>query len=230
MFLRLTGGESSVGVGGYRCLLLFVTRLCRSLITMSAISLGRVLACHPILSSAAKTTWRQFVTLVCHTCANVRKMRARLPGMPFPLMVLAMIAVGWWRGWLRALQSSSTLCPSTMMACQLHTWGHDFGSYILYTNKPFFTLLPHIFYLPKSFTAFLIFLHMMLQRGGVTLPQTVDVHDGHQVVKLVIRGKRHGLPDRTLRHFTIPHQAVDTVTEEGNRARLGRGARQPNRI
>lgn len=59
----------------------------------------------------------------------------------------------------------------------------------------------------------------MLQRGGVTLPQTVDIHDGHQVVQLVVGGERHGLPDRTLRHFTIPHQAVDAVTEEGNGAR-----------
>lgn len=132
MFLRLTGGESSMGVGGYRCLLLFVTRPCRSLITMSAISLGRVLACHPILSSAAKTTWRQFVTLVCHTCAKVRKTPARLPGMPFPLMVLAMMAVGWWRGWLRALQSSSTLCPSTTMACQLQMWGRVWLTYSLH--------------------------------------------------------------------------------------------------
>lgn len=79
--------------------------------------------------------------------------------------------------------------------------------------------MPLIFYLPKSFTAFLIFLHMMLQGGRVTLPQTVDVHDGHQVVKLVIGGKRHGLPDRTLRHFPIPHQAVDPVTEEDNRGK-----------
>lgn len=85
-----------------------------------------------------------------------------------------------------------------------------------------------LFYLPKSFTAFLIFLHVMLQRGGVTLPQTVDVHDGHQVVKLVIGGKRHGLPHCTLRHFTIPQQAVDTVAEEGKRARWGWGARHLN--
>lgn len=152
--------------------------------------------------------------------------RARLPGMPFPLIVLAMMAVGWWRGWLRALHSSSTLCPSTTMACQLHTWGHtEFGWYICCTNKPLFNWMPHIFYLPKSFTAFLIFLHMMLQGGGVTLPQTVNVHDGHQVVKLVIGGKWHGLPDRTLRHFTIPHQAVDTVTGGQQREmRAGRRA------
>lgn len=47
-----------------------------------------------------------------------------LPGMPLPLIVLAMMAVGWWRAWLRALQSSSTLCPSTMIACQLDTQRH----------------------------------------------------------------------------------------------------------
>ena len=42
-----------------------------------------------------------------------------IPGMPLPLMVLAMMARGWCRGWLRTLQSSSTLWPSTMMECQL---------------------------------------------------------------------------------------------------------------
>lgn len=169
-----------------------------------------------------------------NTSANVSEMHlqmmcTRLPGMPFPLMVLAMMAVGWWRGWLRALHSSSTLCPSTTMACQLHTQGHEFGWYLCCADKLFFGLIPHIWYLPKSFTAFLIFLHMMLQGGRVTLPQTVDVHDGHQVVKLVIGGKRHGLPDRTLRHFTIPHQAVDPVTEENNRAKWGRDAGKANR-
>ena len=42
-----------------------------------------------------------------------------VPGMPLPLIVLAMMASGWWRGWLSTLHSSSTLWPSTMMACQL---------------------------------------------------------------------------------------------------------------
>lgn len=56
MFLRLTGGESSIGAGGYRCLLLLMIRLCRSFMTMSAMSLGRVLACQPSLSSAAENT------------------------------------------------------------------------------------------------------------------------------------------------------------------------------
>lgn len=74
--------------------------------------------------------------------------------------------------------------------------------------------------LPKSFTAFLIFLYMMLQGCRVTLAQTVDVHDGHQVVKLVVGGERHGLPDSTLRHLTIPQQAVHTITEVESRVRL----------
>ena len=39
--------------------------------------------------------------------------------MPRPLKVLAMMAVGWFLTCPKALHSSSTLCPSTMMACQL---------------------------------------------------------------------------------------------------------------
>lgn len=74
--------------------------------------------------------------------------------------------------------------------------------------------------LPKSFKAFLIFLHVMLQGSRVTLAQAVDVHDSHQVVKLVVGGKRHGLPDSSLRHLAIPQQAVHTVTEVENRVRL----------
>lgn len=77
--------------------------------------------------------------------------------------------------------------------------------------------------LPESFAAFLIFLHMMLQGCRVTLAQTVDVHDGHQVVQLVVGGEWHGLPDSTLWHLTIPHQAVHTIAEVENRVRRGRG-------
>lgn len=135
MFLRLTGGESSIGAAGYRCLLLFMMRLCSSFITISAMSLGRALPCHPSLSSAAETAKTQhhfggrlMLYTVAH-CMHERRSDANekwfvtreLPGMPLPLIVLAMMAVGWWRAWLRALQSSSTLCPSTMMACQLDT-------------------------------------------------------------------------------------------------------------
>lgn len=43
------------------------------------------------------------------------------PEIPRPLKVLAMMAVGWCLAWPKALHSSSTLCPSTMMACQLRT-------------------------------------------------------------------------------------------------------------
>lgn len=77
------------------------------------------------------------ITLVEGWCAHcVHKKRSdafadekwfvtrELPGMPLPLIVLAMMAVGWWRAWLRALQSSSTLCPSTMIACQLDAQRH----------------------------------------------------------------------------------------------------------
>lgn len=43
------------------------------------------------------------------------------PEIPRPLKVLAMMAVGWCLAWPKALHSSSTLCPSTMMECQLGT-------------------------------------------------------------------------------------------------------------
>jgi hypothetical protein len=43
------------------------------------------------------------------------------PVIPRPLKVLAIIAVGWCLAWPKALHNSSTLCPSTMMACQLGT-------------------------------------------------------------------------------------------------------------
>lgn len=127
MFLRLTGGESSTGPGGYRCLLLVMIRLCRSFMTISAMSLGRVLACQPSLSSAAENTEAMHHTGILYRHKqDIYTWRVdsdrQLPGMPLPLMVLAMMAVGWWHGWLRALQSSSTLCPSTTMACQLYMW------------------------------------------------------------------------------------------------------------
>lgn len=70
--------------------------------------------------------------------------------------------------------------------------------------------------LPKSFTAFLIFLYVMLQRCRITLAQAVDVHDGHKVVKLVVGGKRHGLPDGAFWHLAIPQQAEHTVAEVEN--------------
>lgn len=63
----------------------------------------------------------------------------------------------------------------------------------------------------------------MLQGHGIRLAQTVDVHDGHQVVELVVGGEGHGLPDRALRHLTIPQQAEDTVAEVEERARRERG-------
>lgn len=68
--------------------------------------------------------------------------------------------------------------------------------------------------LPKGFTTLLIFFYVMLQGCRVTLAKTVDVHNGHQVVKLVVGGKWHGLPDSPLWHLTIPQQTEDTVTGE----------------
>lgn len=50
-----------------------------------------------------------------------RETRAYEPEIPRPLKVLAMMAVGWCLAWLKALQSSSTLCPFTMTVCQLGT-------------------------------------------------------------------------------------------------------------
>lgn len=147
MFLRLTGGESSMGAAGYRCLLLFMMRLCSSFITISAMSLGRALPCHPSLSSAAKTAKTQHHfggRLLPYTVAHSMHERRsdtfadekwfvtrELPGMPLPLIVLAMMAVGWWRAWLRALQSSSTLCPSTMIACQLHAQRNTYHTHYI---------------------------------------------------------------------------------------------------
>lgn len=57
----------------------------------------------------------------------------------------------------------------------------------------------------------------MLQWCRITLAQTIDVHDGHQVVKLVVGGKGHGLPDRSFRHLPVAKQAVHTVAEVENR-------------
>lgn len=74
--------------------------------------------------------------------------------------------------------------------------------------------------LPKGFTTLLIFFYVMLQGCRVTLAKTVDVHNGHQVVKLVVGGKWHGLPDSTLWHLTIPEQTEDTVTAVENKPRL----------
>lgn len=48
-----------------------------------------------------------------------REAHAYRPEIPRPLKVLAMMAVGWCLAWPKALHSSSTLCPSTMIACQL---------------------------------------------------------------------------------------------------------------
>lgn len=50
-----------------------------------------------------------------------REAHAYRPEIPRPLKVLAMMAVGWCLAWPKALHSSSTLCPSTMIACQLGT-------------------------------------------------------------------------------------------------------------
>lgn len=105
--------------------------------------------------------------------------------------------------------------------------------YILY-DQFFFTKVRNKFFygaiffylyafLPKSFTAFLISLHMMLQGCRISLAQTVDVHDGHQVVQLVVGGKRHGLPHCSFWHLTIPQQAENTVTEANNIVRWRRG-------
>lgn len=80
-----------------------------------------------------------------------------------------------------------------------------------HTNRPLICSFRTL--LPKGFTAFLVFFHMMLQRCRITLAKAVDVHYGYQVVKLVVGGKRHGLPDSTLGHLAIPQQAVHTITE-----------------
>lgn len=70
---------------------------------------------------------------------------------------------------------------------------------------------------PKSLTAALIFLHMVLQRSWITLTQTVDVQDGHQVVQLIVGGEGHGLPHRALRQLSIPQQAEHPVTAHRHR-------------
>lgn len=65
---------------------------------------------------------------------------------------------------------------------------------------------------PKGFTALAVGLHVVPQGRRLTLSKTVDIHDGHQVVELVVGGEGHGLPHRALWALAITEHAVHTVT------------------
>ncbi len=56
-----------------------------------------------------------------------------------------------------------------------------------------------------------ILLHIVLQHGGLTLPQPVHVHRGAQVPQVVVRRRRRRLPHRSLRDLAIPHQDIDPL-------------------
>lgn len=58
---------------------------------------------------------------------------------------------------------------------------------------------------------------MVLEWSRVTLSQAIDVHDGHQVVKLVVGSEGHGLPHRALRQLSIAQQAENPVAAERGR-------------
>lgn len=53
-------------------------------------------------------------------------------------------------------------------------------------------------YVPEGLAALLVDVHLVLQRGRVTLAQAVDVKDGDKVVQLVDAGEGHGLPHGAL--------------------------------
>lgn len=50
----------------------------------------------------------------------------------------------------------------------------------------------------EGLAALLVDVHLVLQRGRVTLAQAVDVKDGDKVVQLVDAGEGHGLPHGAL--------------------------------
>jgi len=64
---------------------------------------------------------------------------------------------------------------------------------------------------PEGFAALAVDLHVVLQGRRLALAQPVDVHYGHQVVQLVVRGEGHGLPDGALRALAVAHHAVHAV-------------------
>ena len=63
----------------------------------------------------------------------------------------------------------------------------------------------------KALQSLAILFHVMLQRCGVTLAQSVDVEDGAEVVKLVEAGKVERLPDVSLHRLAISNEAVGAV-------------------
>ncbi|TNN60285.1 hypothetical protein EYF80_029450 [Liparis tanakae] len=161
-FRRLTGEASSLGGEGYRRLLQLTTRLCISLITLSAMSLGK---------AAAKALKR---------CLDYSEFTPLCTGGSSP-------------GFRELL--------TEIMSCELPS----FYQVIIWKrcNAP-----PRS---PKSLTAPLVLLHMVLKWSRVALTQTVDVQDGHQVVQLVVGGEGHGLPHRALGHLSITKQAEHPI-------------------
>ena len=64
---------------------------------------------------------------------------------------------------------------------------------------------------PKGVEPLPVHLHLVLERRGLALSESVHVHDGDQVVQLVVAGEGGGLPHAPLGALPVPHEAVDPV-------------------
>ena len=56
--------------------------------------------------------------------------------------------------------------------------------------------------LPESIDTLAIGLHVVLQRGGITLTESVHIDHGTEIVQFVERREGQGFPDAPFRAFT----------------------------
>ena len=65
----------------------------------------------------------------------------------------------------------------------------------------------------KSFQALPVDFEIMLERSGLTLSQSVDIEDDHQIVQFVVASKIESLPDGSFSTLSISNQAVDPINK-----------------
>ena len=78
----------------------------------------------------------------------------------------------------------------------------------------------NVFHAPaERFKPVAINADVMAERRGLALAEAVRVHDGDQIVQLVIAGERRGFPDGAFGDFAVAEQDVGVVIQLVEHAR-----------
>ena len=73
----------------------------------------------------------------------------------------------------------------------------------------------------EGLEALLVSVEVVAKGCGLALAETVDVHNGDQVVQLMMAGQRSGFPHRAFRAFAVAEQNVCAVVEAVHPAAQG---------